>query len=457
MDFANLSQQIKKHKIKWIRLCFCNPFGIVHQLSIPSHEMTKEALVDGFPLDGSSIVGFSNIESSDIILVPDLSTFAVLPDFFDVDSREQDKYISKSARVFAAVHQGFGEGQLFQESRHIAQKAEEYAKKSGYDKTYWAAELEFFVFDEINNSKEYTNGIISKEAPWDSDNPNKINFKHGYYRDSPSDTLVNFRDEVCDILYENFKINTIAHHHEVATAGQSEIVLKHSGLVRMADSFVTGVKTIQEVASKRNKIASLDPKPIPKDNGSAVHINQSIWKTKNKKSSNVFYNESEKYAELSQTAHYYIGGLLEHAKALCAITNPTEQSYKRLVPGFEAPTNIAWGKMNRTVSVRIPAHNKKKPESKRIEYRPPDPTSNIYLVEPALLLAGLDGIKRKIQPPDPVDLNTYKLSEMEMKKYSVLKLPTSLQESIDAFESDKEFLKPVFEKNFLEMYIEKIK
>ena len=456
MDFSHLSQQIKKHKIKWIRLCFCNPFGLLHQLSIPAHEMTKEALVDGFPLDGSSIVGFSNIEASDIILVPDLNTFAIMPDFFDVDPREQNQYISKTARIFAAVHQGFGEGQLLQDSRYIAQKAEKYAKKLDFDKTYWAAELEFFIFDEINNSKN-TNSIISKEAPWISNNPNKINFKHGYYRDSPSDTLVNFRDEVCDILHENFKIKTIAHHHEVATAGQSEIVLKHSGLVSMADSFVTGVKTIHEVASKRNKVASFHPKPIPKDNGSAVHINQSIWKTKKKKSSNVFYNESEKYAELSQTAHYYIGGLLEHAKALCAITNPTEQSYKRLVPGFEAPTNIAWGKMNRTVSVRIPAHNKKKPESKRIEYRPPDPTSNIYLVESALLLAGLDGIKKKIQPPDPVDLNTYKLSDREMKKYSVLKLPTSLLESINAFESDKDFLKPVFEKNFLEMYIDNIK
>ena len=456
MDFSNLSQQIRKHKIKWIRLCFCNPFGLLHQLSIPVHEMTKEALVDGFPLDGSSILGFSNIETSDIILVPDLDTFAVLPDFFDVDHREQGQYISKTARIFAAIHQGFGEGQLFQDSRHIAQKAEMHAKKVGYDKTYWAAELEFFIFDEVNTSKE-TNNIISKEAPWVSNNPNKINFKRGYYSDSPSDTLVNFRDEVCDILHENFKIKTIAHHHEVATAGQSEIVLKHSGLVDMADSFVTGIKTIQEVATKRNKVASFDPKPIPKDNGSAVHINQSMWKTKNKKASNIFYNESEKYAELSQTAYYYIGGLLEHAKALCAITNPTEQSYKRLVPGFEAPTNIAWGKMNRTVSVRIPAHNKKKPESKRIEYRPPDPTSNIYLVETALLLAGLDGIKNKTQPPDPVDLNTYKLSDREMKKYSVLKLPTSLQESIDSFESDKDFLKPVFEKSFLEMYIDNIK
>ena len=452
MDFSKLLQQIKKNKIKWIRLQFCNPFGLLHQLSVPAEEVNKDSLVNGFPLDGSSIVGFSNIESSDVILIPDPATFAVLPDFFDADHREQDHYDSRAARMLAGVHNGFGGGQLVQDSRNIASKAEKFAKKSGFDKTMWATELEFFVFDKMN-SLENKDNIISKEAPWSLDNPDKIEFKLGYYRDSPSDTLVNFRDEVCDVLHESFGIRSIAHHHEVATAGQSEIVLRYSGLVEMADSFVTGVKTIREVASKRGKIASFDPKPMPKDNGSAMHINQSIWKTTRNRLSNAFYDEADKYAEISQTAYYYIGGLLEHAKALCAITNPTRQSYKRLVPGYEAPTNIAWGKMNRTVSVRIPAHNKKRPENKRIEYRPPDPTSNVYLAESALLLAGLDGIRKKIQPPDPVDLNTYKLSDAQMKKYFVKKLPISLDESINAFKSDNNFLKPVFEQSFLEMYL----
>ena len=359
--------------------------------------------------------------------------------------------------MFCTVQNGYGGGQLAHDPRYIATEAEKFAKKSGFSKTLWAAELEFFVFDKIDNSKNNDEEIISKEAPWSSDNPDKIDFKQGYYRDSPSDTLVNFRDEVCDVLHESFGIKTIAHHHEVATAGQSEIVLKYAELVQMADSFVTGVKTIREVASKRGKIASFNPKPMPKDNGSAVHINQSIWKTTKNRISNAFYDESDKYAELSQTAHYYIGGLLEHAKALCAITNPSEQSYKRLVPGYEAPTNIAWGKMNRTVSVRIPAHNKERPESKRIEYRPPDPTSNVYLVESALLLAGLDGIKKKIQPPDPVDVNTYKLSKSQMKKYSVEKLPTSLGESVDSFKSDNSFLQPVFGKSFIEMYLNNLR
>ena len=449
-------EQIKKSKVKWIRLQFCNPFGLLHQLSIPSTEITKESFTNGFPLDGSSIVGFTVIEKSDIILVPDPDTFQILPDFFD-GGHEEPIYVSKAARMFASVCQGYNGEEFSRDSRFIAKKAEGFAKRAGFDKTYWAAELEFFIFDKMDVPQKNNSHIISREAPWSSNTEDVINFKKGYYRDSPSDELVNFRDEVCDVMLENFNIKTIAHHHEVATAGQSEIVLAYSGLVNMADSFVTGVKTIREVAARRRKNAIFNPKPMPEDNGSAVHINQSLWKANKGKNSNAFYDVSNKYAELSQTAHYYIGGLLTHAKALCAITNPTHQSYKRLVPGYEAPTNIAWGKMNRSVSVRVPAHNKRNPSTKRIEYRPPDPTSNVYLVESALLLAGIDGIKNKIQPPDPVDVNTYKLSQSQMKKYSVEKLPTSLKESIDAFESDNDFLKPVFDDDFLEMYIQNLK
>ena len=434
---------------------------MLHQLSIPAEEITKESFVNGFPLDGSSILGFTVINKSDILLVPDPSTFTVLPDYFDSIPSDGENYSPKAARMFANIYNGFGGGRFSNDSRYIAEKAEQYAKKNGFTKSYWAAELEFFVFDKAHsitnettdNNKPNTPSIISKEAPWISDDiENVIALKRGYYRDSPSDTLTNFRDEVCDTL-KQFGTKTVAHHHEVATAGQSEVVLSYQGLLKMGDSFVSGVKTIREIASKRRMIASFNPKPMQNDNGSAVHINQSLWKTKNKKDYNAFYDPSDKYAELSQTAHYYIGGLLEHARALCAITNPSQQSYKRLVPGYEAPTNIAWGKMNRSVSVRIPTHHKKRPESKRIEYRPPDPTSNIYLAETAILLAGLDGIKKKIQPPDPVDVDTYKLSEPEMKKLSIKKLPTSLKESIDAFNSDNNFLKPVLDDDFLEMYI----
>ena len=450
-----LIEKIKKSKVKWIRLQFCNPFGLIHQLSIPAEEITKESLVKGFPLDGSSILGFTEIDKSDIILIPDPETFLVLPDYFDSYKNNENSYISKSARMFANIHLGYGGGRYLKDSRYISEKAEQFAKKTGFS-SKWAAEIEFFIFDKTYSTKQNSQ-ISSIEAPWNPQNlEDAIQLKKGYYRDSPSDTLTNFRDEVCDVL-ETFGIKVKAHHHEVATAGQGEIVLSHTGLTEMADSFVTGVKTVREIASKRGMIASFNPKPIPNDNGSAVHINQSLWKTKNKKNYNVFYDPSDKYAELSQTGHYYIGGLLEHAKSLCAITNPTIQSYKRLVPGYEAPTNIAWGKMNRSVSVRIPAHNKKSPKTKRIEYRPPDPTSNIYLVESALLLAGLDGIKKKIQPPDPVDVNTYKLSASKMKSLGIKKLPTSLKEAINAFNSDNDFLKPVLDENFMAMYVQNLK
>jgi glutamine synthetase len=437
MSAKNIVNQITKLGVKWVRLQFCNPFGLLHQLSVPAEEITKESFVNGFPLDGSSILGFTEIDKSDISLVPDSATFAILPDYFDTSTDDGQNYSSKAARMFANIYQRFDGDRYSRDSRYISEKAEHFAKKNGFS-SYWAVEIEFFIFDKINLSEQKNPQIISKEAPWSSQNlEDAIQLKRGYYRDSPSDTLTNFRDEVCDVL-KTFGIKTKAHHHEVATAGQSEIVLSHTNLTKMADTFITGVKTIREVASKRRMIASFNPKPIPNDNGSAAHINQSLWKTKNNKEYNAFYDPSDKYAELSQTAHYYIGGLLEHAKALCAITNPTAQSYKRLVPGFEAPTNIAWGKMNRSVSVRVPTHHKKRPKNKRIEYRPPDPSSNIYLVETAVLLAGLDGIKKKIQPPDPVDVDTYKLSEREMKKLSIKKLPISLKDAINAFNSDKD-------------------
>ena len=458
-------EKIKKSKIKWIRLQFCNPFGLLHQLNIPAKEITKDSFSQGFPLDGSSILGFSEIDKSDILLVPDPSTFTILPDYFDTyGGDEKNQYHTKSARMFVNVHKGFDGGPYSRDPRYLAQKAEQFAKKMGFSQTFWAAELEFFVFDKIgpsSNQKLEKNTaqtkIISKEAPWSTQtHEGTIAIKRGYYRDSPSDTLINFRDEVCDTLNE-FGIQTIAHHHEVATAGQCEVVLDYDSLVKMADNYVTGVKTIREVATKRGMMASFNPKPIPNDNGSAVHINQSLWKKKNGKDFNAFYDPADKYAELSQLAYYYIGGLLEHAKSLCAITNPTNDSYKRLVPGYEAPTNIAWGRMNRSVSVRIPAHHKKMPTSKRIEYRPPDPTSNIYLSEIAIMLAGIDGIKKKIQPPDHVDVNTYKLSKQEMNRLEIKKLPTSLQESILAFKSDNDYLKPVIDNDFKDMYLSHLK
>lgn len=461
-------ETIRKSHLKWIRLQFCNPFGLLHQLSLPSEEITKESFVKGFPLDGSSILGFTPINESDMILIPDPTTFDILPNYFDTfhgHENSKNQYASKAGRMLANIQVGIRGNPYSRDSRFIAQKAERILKQNGFSTSSWSAEIEFFIFDKLSSignsksskkNKTVLSSIESTEAPWGTQNlENAIALKRGYYIDSPSDTLIDFRDEVSDTV-KDFGIKVIAHHHEVATAGQSEIVLSHEGLLQMADNVVTVMKTIKEVAARRGRVASFNPKPIPNDNGSALHINQSLWKSKNNEKINAFYDPTEKYAELSQIAFYYIGGLLEHAKALCVITNPTLNSYKRLVPGYEAPTNVAWGKMNRSVCVRIPAYHKKTPSTKRIEYRPPDPTSNIYLDETAILLAGLDGIRKKIQPPDPVDVDTYKLSEKEKRKYGIKSLPTSLKEALDAFKSDDEFLKLVFDNDFLEMYSETI-
>jgi|TARA_B100000029_G_scaffold464382_1_gene498311 glutamine synthetase len=459
-------EKIKKSHVKWIRLQFCNPFGLLHQLSVPSQEITEESFVKGFPLDGSSILGCTPINESDVLLIPDPDTFIIVPDYFDrhhYNEHSKNQYVSKSARMLVDLQVGFSNKRFSRDSRYIAQKAEKFLQKKGFSTSRWSSEIEFFIFDKLTSSKlskknkTVPSSIESIEAPWGTQNlENAISLKRGYYISSPSDTLVDFRDEVADTLKE-FGINVIAHHHEVATAGQSEIVLSPNSLLQMADTTITVIKTIKEVAGKRGRIASFNPKPIPNDNGSALHINQSLWLTKNGKKVNAFYDPNEKYAELSQTAYYYIGGLLEHAEALCAVTNPTLDSYRRLVPGYEAPTNIAWGRMNRSVSVRIPAHHRKTPSTKRIEYRPPDPTSNIYLDETAILLAGLDGIQKKTQPPEPVDKDTYKFSDSEKRKHSIRSLPTSLSDALDAFNSDNEFLRSIFDDNFLEAYYETIK
>jgi glutamine synthetase len=258
---------------------------------------------------------------------------------------------------------------------------------------------------------------------------------------------------VSETLQEFFNIRVDAHHHEVATAGQCEIQMTYDRLTTMADNVTTYKKTVKEVAAKRDMLANFMPKPIALDNGSGMHVSQSLWiNKKHGNEVNVFFDPSDEYAELSQTAYYYIGGLIEHARALCAITNPTTNSYRRLIPGFEAPINIAWSKMNRSASIRIPGHYKNMEKAKRIEYRTPDPSSNIYLAEAALLLAGLDGITKKISPPQHVDKDIYKLSEQEKRDYEIKKLPTSLLDAVESLESDNDFLKDAFTKDFLEMY-----
>jgi glutamine synthetase len=464
----DITNEIKKSGIKWIRLNFCDPFGFLHQISVSGDEITEDAFEQGLPrLDGSSIKGFKEIHESDMLLKPDPMTFALLPDYFDKNHHNGGNYMypSRAARMFVDIYEGFGGKRYSRDCRYIAQKAEDVLKNKGFEKSYWGPELEFFVFNKISllpnpmSSINCSGGsgysIESAEAPWNSSNTSAytIPFKGGYFPAPPADSLTDLRDEVSETLQEFFGIKVEAHHHEVATAGQCEIQMVYNKLTNVADNVITYKKTVKEVAAKRDMIANFMPKPIALDNGSGMHVSQSLWtKKKHGEDINAFFDLSDEYAELSQSAHYYIGGLIEHAESLCAITNPTTNSYRRLVPGYEAPINVAWSKMNRSASIRIPAHYKNMEKGKRIEYRTPDPSSNIYLVEAALLLAGLDGINKKISPPEHIDKDIYKLTEQEKRDLKIKKLPTSLLDAIESLESDEEFLKPVFTSDFLEIY-----
>ncbi len=465
MEIVN---EIEQSNIKWVRLNFCDPFGFLQQISVQSEEITEDAFKNGIPrLDGSSIRGFREIQESDMLLKPDPTTFAVLPNYFDKDHHNYNNtYRSTAARMFVDIYEGFKGTRYTRDPRFIAQKAAQVAKDKGFENSYWGPELEFFVFNNIRllpNAMSAVNcsggtgySIESTEAPWGNGNEGAagytIPFRSGYFPAPPADSLTDFRDEVSDMLRQYFGITVEAHHHEVATAGQCEIQMSFASLVSMADQVVTYKKTVKETAAKRGMVANFMPKPVALDNGSGMHVSQSLWGKKKNDEVNLFYDPADEYAELSQTAFYYIGGLIEHAEALCAITNPTTNSYRRLVPGFEAPINVAWSKMNRSASIRIPAHFRKMEKRKRIELRTPDPSSNIYLVEAALLLAGLDGINKKSSVPEPVDADIYKLSEEKKTEYGIKKLPTSLQDAIESLESDMEFLKPAFTSDFLEMY-----
>jgi glutamine synthetase len=468
-NISDIIQTIKDHKIEWIRLQFCDPFGILQQITVSSDEINEESFSQGLPrLDGSSIKGFKEIYDSDMLLTPDPDTFAINPDFFDMDYREKENtnYKTKSARFFVNIHEGYTGKRYSRDSRYIAQKADEIAKEEGFNKSYFGPEVEFFIFDKIvlgpspmstiNWSGGTGYSIESREAPWSTDNASSysIPVKGGYFPAPPADSLNCARDEIGSTLHKFFGIKIESHHHEVATAGQGEIQMEFDELLPMADKVVTMKKTTKEVAAKRGRIANFMPKPLEVDNGSAMHISQSLWKETNDEKINTFYDPNDEYAELSQIGLYYIGGLLEHASSLCAITNPTTNSYRRLVPGYEAPTNLAWSRSNRSACIRIPSHHKNMQIRKRVESRIPDPSANIYLAQAALLLAGLDGIKKKIQPPDPVDMNIYKLSEKKKQELGIKKLPVALRDSIDALESDNTYLKPVFAGDFLDEYRE---
>ena len=440
--------KIQHEDIKFIDLQFTGLTGRFHHTTISTLTFTTQQMKDGLPkLDGSSIVGFTTIDDSDLILKPDPNTYAIIPWLTE----------NKTARLLCDVYWGMGRGRLDRDPRGIAQKAEEHLKTQGFDYSAWGPEVEFFVFDKIHWDvltpyKGQSYSIESEEAPWSQEGTGyPMGLQEGYYPSTPSDTLTPFRNECVDILNSNFGVLCDNHHHEVATAGQCEIDIKYDYLTNAADSAQTYKFVIRNVAKKHGKVATLMPKPISMDSGSGMHTNVSLWKGKK----NVFYDPDDK-TELSQVGRYFCGGILNHARALSAITNPTTNSYHRLVPGYEAPVYIAWSGSNRSAIVRVPLHFKG-PEYaflKRLEFRAPDPSSNPYLVFSSVLSAGLDGIKKKTDPGDEVREDIYKMTKSERATRGIGILPASLGEALDELASDKKFLSPIFVSTVVDKIIE---
>lgn len=450
-DIQNVLKLIKENNIQIIDLKFNDLPGLWQHFSIPVRELTeiddpiKSIWAEGIGFDGSSIRGFQQIQESDMILMLDPST-AVVDPICEVPTLS----------IICDIYDPLTKKPYTRDPRYIAKKAEEYLKTTDIaDISYWGPEMEFFIFNDIRFDQTENCGyyfIDSIEGEWNSGRDEKPNlgykprYKEGYFPVPPHDSLQDLRSEII-LKMINAGIPVEVHHHEVATAGQCEIDMKFDTLVRIADKCMMYKYIVKNIAKKHNMVATFMPKPLFGDNGSGMHTHQSLWKD----GKNIFF-DPKGYALISQTAKYYIGGLLKHAAALLAFCAPTTNSYKRLVPGYEAPVNLAYSQRNRSAAVRIPVYTEN-PKTKRIEFRPPDCSSNPYLAFAAMLMAGLDGIQNKIDPGEPLDKNIYELSEEEAKK--VPTVPGSLEEAISALEKDHEFLLKggVFTEDVIEVWI----
>ena len=437
---SSILDLITKESIKYIDVKFTDYFGTWHHLTIPSHNATSDFFKLGVPFDGSSITGWQAINEADMILLPMPET-AMIDPFFEVS------VLSLTCNVFDPKTK-----KLYEKCpRSIAQKAVDYLKKSGIgDTMYFGPEPEFFIFDSIkytNTTNKSSYEIDSSEAHWNSNTENslghKIKPKGGYFPVAPIDQTSDLRLEMMEVLTQ-VGLDVERGHHEVATAGQGEINFKYEDLVTTADNIQTFKYVVKNVAFINDKVATFLPKPLAGDNGSGMHLHFSIWKD----GQNLF--AGSQYAGLSELAIYAIGGIIKHGKALAAITNPTTNSYHRLVPGFEAPVNLAYSYRNRSASIRIPYSDENQPKAKRIELRFPDPSANPYLATAAIAMAVMDGIKNKIHPGDAVDVNIW-----ETLDGVVPKMPSSLTEALDSLKNDMDFLLEggVFTKELLETYI----
>jgi glutamine synthetase len=429
----------------------------------------------GISLDGSSVKGFSTIDESDMLLLPDRTT-----------ERKINLSNNKITTVIADIYRGFNQGRSSRDPRYVSQMMEDYLAMNQIT-CQVGAEVECFIFDEIIFSNKLTTSsveavegnpikknlqivdgnqdptnvsIFSSEQVGNGKYP--IRPKSGYDITPFQDSLIDFRFEIAKILKKYYSIEVTNLNHEVASNGQIEINFMHDILTKTADNVQLYKDVVRNVAKKYNKIANFMPKPIfdesdptKGDNGSGMHVSVSFWKksTSTTNNSNIFYDSDDAYSELSQTGRYFIGGLLDHAPSLSSLVTPTVNSYYRIIPGFEAPVYVAWARGNRSAVVRIPVNAKGNDSSKRIEFRAPDPSANSYLAFSAIVAAGLDGIKNKIDPGNPINENIYKMSDHKRKSFGINMLPSSLYEALMFLKSDSKYLNLCFERQLIEVYI----
>jgi glutamine synthetase len=427
---AEVVRLARDEAIEFVDFRFCDLPGLMQHVTFPVGQLDEGTFEDGFGFDGSSIRGFQEIQESDMVLLPDPNTAAV------------DPFRARPTLILNCfVRDPVTLEPYSRDPRYVAQKAEEHLRSTGVaDTAYFGPEPEFFIFDDVRfhqDTHSASYAVDSVEGIWNTareEGPNlgyKPRTKEGYFPVPPMDHYMDLRSEIASVL-ERVGIPVELHHHEVASGGQAEIGFRFDTLLSQADNLMMFKYVVKNVAWLAGKSVTFMPKPLFQDNGSGMHTHQSLWRS----GEPLFFAETG-YAGLSDVARWYIGGLLAHAGAILAFAAPTTNSYKRLVPGYEAPVNLVYSQRNRSAACRIPLAQRS-PKAKRVEFRCPDPSANPYLAFAAMLMAGLDGVQNRVEPPDPMDKDLYDLPPEELAM--VPQVPGSLPEALDALESDRAFL-----------------
>jgi len=428
---GDVLSMVRDNEVQIVDLRFADLPGLMQHFSVPTSELTEESFEEGFGFDGSSIRGFQEIQESDMLLFPDPAT-AVLDPFATHPTLVINCFVGDPVT-----------GEAYsRDPRNIARKAEAHLQGTGIaDTSYFGPECEFYIFDSVRFDQNQHSAyyfVDAVEGQWNSGAEEggrnlgyKPRYKEGYFPVPPTDHYQDLRSEMVLTLIR-CGVDVEVHHHEVGTAGQAEIDMRYDTLLRMADKVMLYKYVVKNVARRFGKTATFMPKPIFEDNGSGMHTHQSLWSG----GEPLFYDEAG-YAGLSDLGRYYIGGLLTHAPAILAFAAPTTNSYRRLVPGYEAPVNLVMSQRNRSACARIPVYSRS-PKAKRVEFRPPDPSANPYLAFSAMLMAGLDGVRNKIEPPPPIDKDLYELPPEEAANVALV--PNSLDAALAALENDHDFL-----------------